>query len=104
MNRMLKKSLRLRRSDSIKRSREAFTLVELLVVLAIIAILSALAIPALQGLSGSKQFSSQLNDIAGILEQARSYATAQNTYVWVAFYPYDPSTLSQPDNSGDALC
>lgn len=28
---------------------------------------------------------------------------AQNTYVWVVFYPYDPSTLSPPDTSGDAL-
>ncbi len=83
---------------------KAFTLVELLVVLAIITILTVIATPALQGLSGAKKFTNGLGQIAGILEQARAYATAQNTYVWVAFYPYDPSTLTPPDNSGDALC
>jgi prepilin-type N-terminal cleavage/methylation domain-containing protein len=105
MNRRIyKRSLRLYRSGSINRSANAFTLVEILVVLAIMAILVAISIPALQGLSGAKQFANRLNEISGILEQARAYATAQNTYVWVAFYPYDPSTLPQPDNSGDALC
>jgi hypothetical protein len=39
----------------------------------------------------------------GILEQSRSYAIAQNTYVWVVFYPQDPSTLTPADSGGDAL-
>jgi hypothetical protein len=59
--------------------------------------------PAINGPTGSKQFTNGLVQIAGTLEQAREYATAQNTYVWVAFYPYDPSAATPSDNSGDAL-
>jgi hypothetical protein len=33
-----------------------------------------------------------------MLDEARTYAQAQNTYVWVAFYPADPG-----DRSGDEL-
>ncbi|HEY8966508.1 MAG TPA: prepilin-type N-terminal cleavage/methylation domain-containing protein [Candidatus Methylacidiphilales bacterium] len=79
-----------------------FTLVELLVVVALIAILAAIAVPAL-GRNGSQKFSQSLTEIAGVLEQARSAAVAQNTYVWVVFYPIDPSNLNPPDYSGDML-
>lgn len=81
-----------------------FTLVELLTVLTIMAILAALSALMVASLNGSHRFSSSLDQIAGILEQARTYATGQDTYVWVVFYPYDPSTLTPPDGSGDALC
>jgi prepilin-type N-terminal cleavage/methylation domain-containing protein len=84
-------------------SLQAFTLIELLVVVAIMAILASLAVAAFQGLSRALLFTSELSQLAGILEEARSYAVAQNTYVWVAFYPYDPSTATPPDESGDVL-
>ncbi len=53
----------------------------------------------------ARKFTQSVEEITGILEQARSYATGQNTYVWVAFYPLDPSTLAGPDKdqSGSQL-
>ena len=80
-----------------------FTLVELLAVMAVVASLTIIAMPAINGPTGARQFTNGLVQIAGTLEQAREYATAQNTYVWVAFYPYDPATVTPSDNSGDAL-
>jgi len=65
--------------------RGAFSLIELLIVAAIIAVLSALALPAFNSIRGAGGLTKTANDIAGILEQARSYAMAQNTYVWVGF-------------------
>ncbi len=81
----------------------AFTLIELLVVISIMVLLAVGAVPALQGLGGAQRFTHGIGQIAGIMEQARSYAVAQNTYVWVALYPYDPSKLTPRDPSGDAL-
>jgi prepilin-type N-terminal cleavage/methylation domain-containing protein len=85
--------------------RGGFTLVELLVVLAIMAILVAAVLPSIAGLRGSGKFNQALDQITGALEQARSDAIGQNTYVWVAFYPVDASQLagSQNDMSGDHL-
>jgi len=77
-------------------------LIELLVVMGIIAVLIAISIPALQSLSGASKFSGNIQQISGILEAARSYAMAQNSYVWVAFYPADSAAMGQ-ENSGEEL-
>ena len=69
------------------RARKAFSLVELLVVIAIIAILTAAGGPAISALTSSGTANQNISQLSGILEQAREYAVAQNTYVWVAFYP-----------------
>ena len=63
--------------------RGAFSLVELLIVIAIVAVLSSLALPAFNSIRGAGGLTKTANDIAGILEQARAYAMAQSTYVWV---------------------
>lgn len=71
----------------------AFSLIELLVVMGIIAILSSLAIPAFNAIRGGGSLTKAANDISGILEQARAYAMAQNTYVWVGFKKEGADTL-----------
>ena len=65
--------------------RSAFTLIELLIVIAIVALLSALTLPAFNSIRNAGGLTKSANDIAGILEQARTYAMAQNTYTWVGF-------------------
>ncbi len=60
----------------------AFTLIELLAVIAIMVMLLAFTIPIIR--SGTDMNKSAW-EIAGIIEQARAYAMAQNTYVWVGF-------------------
>ena len=69
-------------------------MVELLAVLAIILTLSALSITAIQSTFQASRFDQNLSEIVETLGRARSYAIAENTYVWVAFYPVDPSQLS----------
>jgi prepilin-type N-terminal cleavage/methylation domain-containing protein len=75
-------------------TRSAFSLIELLIVIAIIAVLSALALPAFNSIRNAGGLTQTANDIAGILEQARAYAMAQNTYVWVGFRKDGADTLA----------
>jgi len=63
--------------------RSAFTLVELLVVVAVVVMMTGLSIPAFNAIRGGTDFTSQVYDVAGTLDQARSYAMANNTYVMV---------------------
>ena len=66
-------------------------MIELLVVMAIMAILIAVASLSLRGINTSGRFNKALTEISGILEQARSYSVAQNTYVWVVLYQVAPA-------------
>ncbi len=70
----------------------AFSLIELLVVIAIMVILVAGATLSFRGINSSGNFNKALNDISGVLEQARAYAVAQDTYVWVALYENIPAS------------
>jgi prepilin-type N-terminal cleavage/methylation domain-containing protein len=69
------------------RQQRAFTLVEMLVVISTVALLTVIAAPALMGPTSSGQMNKNLLELSGLLEQARQYAIAQNTYVWVVFAP-----------------
>ena len=82
--------------------REGFTLLELLIVIAIIAVLMILVVPAFTNLSGGNDITTNAYTIKGILEQARTYAKANNTYSWVGFYEEDSSkTSTSPATSGN---
>src|SRR5437667_10410044 len=75
------------------RERFAFTLLEIMVVIGIIAILMVLIAPAFTNLKGAGDVTSAAYTIKGVLDQARTYANANNTYVWVGFYE---ENVSQP--------
>ncbi|MEI8309443.1 MAG: prepilin-type N-terminal cleavage/methylation domain-containing protein [Verrucomicrobiota bacterium] len=76
----------------------AFTLIEMLVVIAIILVMMGLAAPAFNSIKGGGDVTRAAYSIAGVLEQARTYAIANNTYVWVGFFEEDGSVASAAQN------
>jgi len=66
-----------------------FTLIELLVVIGIMCLMLGLAGPAISALRGSGDLAKAAGDIQGLLEQARSYAMANNTYVYAGIAEQD---------------
>ena len=69
----------------------AFTLLELLIVIAIIALLMVLIAPAFTYIKGGTDVTSAAYTIKGVLDAARTYAKANNTYTWVGFKEVDVS-------------
>ncbi|MDX6765812.1 MAG: prepilin-type N-terminal cleavage/methylation domain-containing protein [Candidatus Methylacidiphilales bacterium] len=65
------------------RKSQGFTLIELLIVVSIMALLVSLAVPALSSLSKSSGFSQSISNLTAQLDDARSLAMANNTYVYV---------------------
>ncbi|XHR28262.1 MAG: Tfp pilus assembly protein FimT/FimU [Chthoniobacteraceae bacterium] len=65
---------------------KAYTLLELLIGMAILVVLMTLSTPAIQALQGPGKMSTAAYEVAGVLQNARTYATANRTYVWVGFF------------------
>lgn len=61
----------------------AFSLIELLSVMAVVGMLTAAVIPAVNSIRSGGGVTRAATDISSVLEQARSYAMAHNTYVFV---------------------
>ncbi len=78
----------------------AFSLVELLVVMGVIVILAALAVPAMNAIRGAGDVTSSAYEIMGALEQARSHAMANNTYVFVGFFEEDGAVSGSAGTPG----
>ncbi|MEI8312004.1 MAG: prepilin-type N-terminal cleavage/methylation domain-containing protein [Verrucomicrobiota bacterium] len=78
----------------------AFSLVELLVVIAVIAVMTALAVPAFNSVRGAGSLAKAASDISGTLQQARSYAMSQNTYVYVGLQEVDVIQPTTTDGTG----
>lgn len=70
-------------------SRSGFSLIELLTVMAIISIMTAAVIPAINAITGAGDLGKAATDIGSVLEQARSYAMANNTYVFIGVSEVD---------------
>ncbi len=81
-------------STSQRERLSAFTLLELLVVIAIIAILMVLIVPAFTTIKTGSDITTAAYTIKGVLDTARTYAKANNTYTWVGFYEEDVSQSS----------
>jgi prepilin-type N-terminal cleavage/methylation domain-containing protein len=80
------------------RRRHAFTLLELLVVMAVIAILLVAVAPAFTTIKSAGDITAAASTITGVLDQARNYALANNTYACVGFYEED-TTATTPTNA-----
>jgi prepilin-type N-terminal cleavage/methylation domain-containing protein len=77
-----------------------FTLLELLIVVGIIALLLVLVAPAFTSIKGGTDVTSAAYTIKGVLDTARTYAKANNTYAWVGFYEEDVSQSSTSPATG----
>ena len=69
-----------------------FSMVELLCVLAVISILTSLVTFSMLGNKSSRDLANAAYNIQGMIEQARTYAMAENTYTWIGFFEENPST------------
>jgi prepilin-type N-terminal cleavage/methylation domain-containing protein len=88
------------RTRAYSRIRAGFSLIELLVVIAVIAIMTALAVPAFNSVRGAGSLAKAASDISGTLQQARSYAMSQNTYVYVGLQEVDALQPTASDGIG----
>src|SRR5947207_872702 len=81
-----------------------FTLVELVIVIGIIAILLVLIGPALTTMTSGTDVASAIYGVKGVLENARAYAKANHTHVFVGFAEVDSSvdpSVSPQITTGD---
>jgi prepilin-type N-terminal cleavage/methylation domain-containing protein len=76
-----------------QRERKAFTLLELLIVVAIISILLVLVVPAFTTIKSADDVTKAAYDISGTLEQARTFAIGNDTYVFVGFFEEGPGQV-----------
>lgn len=75
-----------------------FSLIELLTVLALVATLAVAALPAVSSLAGTRGVSRAAYDVSSHLEQARAYAMARGTFVWVGL-----ANMRNPDTGSLAV-
>ena len=87
--------------------RFGFTLIELLVVVGAIIVMMALAIRAMNAIRGNGDFMGEVYDISGLVEQARAYAMANNTYTLAGIMEVSGSVSGsaavQPEVAGGAV-
>ena len=71
-------------------------------VISLIILVMTLVVPALNGIKGAGDVTKAAYDISGALDQARAYAVANNTYVYVGIAEVDANvdSSSDPQRSG----
>jgi Tfp pilus assembly protein FimT len=78
-------------------------LVELLIVLGIVALLMILIAPAFTNIKGGTDVTTAAYTIKGVLDTARTYAKANNTYTWVGFIEENTANPVSPNSSTPAV-
>ena len=80
----------------------------MLVVVALMGLLMVFLIPAVSGIKGGRDLTGTAYDMQGFLDQARAYAMANNTYVFVGVEEVDsskdPSATPQTAATGATAC
>jgi prepilin-type N-terminal cleavage/methylation domain-containing protein len=76
-----------------------FTLLELLIVIGIVGLLLVLLAPAFTYIKGGTDVTTAAYTIKGVLDTARTYAKANNTYTWVGFLEENVANPSSPNSS-----
>ena len=72
----------------------AFTLLELVIVISIVGLLLVLIAPAFTTIKSGSDVTSAAYTIKGVLDTARTYAKANNSYTWVGFSGSIGSTVT----------
>src|SRR5207245_3030633 len=80
-----------------------FPLLELLSLFRIIGLLFVLITPAFTSIKGGTDVTSAAYTIKGVLDIARTYAKANNTYTWVGFYEENVENAASPNLSSPAI-
>jgi prepilin-type N-terminal cleavage/methylation domain-containing protein len=86
-----------RSSPAVALREGGFTLLELLIVIGIIAVLLVLIAPAFTTIKSGGDVTSAAYTIKGVLDTARTYAKANNTYTWIGFYEENVLNPSSPN-------
>ena len=82
------------RKAPVNREQTAFSLLEMMAVVFVLILVAGFLAPAFTNLKSASDVTSAAYTIKGVLEQARTYAMANNTYTWVGFYEEDASQPS----------
>src|SRR5438552_943211 len=78
--------------------RAGFTLLELLIVIGIIAVLLVLIAPAFTTIRSGGDVTSAAYTIKGVLDTARTFAKANDTYTWVGFLEENVANPASPNS------
>src|SRR6266542_563891 len=81
----------------------AFTLLELLIVVGIIGLLLVLVAPAFTSIKRGTDVTSAAYTIKSVLDTARTYAKANDTYTWVGFYEENTENPASPNSDTPAV-
>jgi prepilin-type N-terminal cleavage/methylation domain-containing protein len=99
----MKRPLSGRSAFSLVERPKGFTLLELLIVMAIIAILTALIAPAFTSIKRGSDATGAAYAVKGVLDTARTYAKANDTYTWVGFYEENVANPASPNSDLPAV-
>ena len=78
-------------------------MLELLIVVGIIGLLMVLIAPAFTTIKGGTDVTTAAYTIKGVLDMARTYAKANNTYTWVGFYEENVANATSPNADTPAV-